>query len=81
MTSLDKIRKSNGPEWMGGPQRGYCHNGMYDYCDFWAGNGQWNSPIKDGPSRCLLFGGAEKHNSTALRCCDKIYGMNYEGEA
>ena len=76
-----RIRKSAGPE-TNDSMRGHCYDGPgWQVCDFWAGHGMKSASNPDGPSRCLLFGGTEKHASEALRCCDKLYGLDYEGEA
>ena len=56
---------------------GHCYDdwkGRYE-CYFWGHN------VVD--SVCTLFGGNEgvsKEGSIALKICDKIYGLDYEGE-
>lgn len=82
MSEMKRVRKTPGPEYPDGPARGFCYDGTgWFLCDFWAGHNQANEKNPDGPSRCLLFGGAQKQDAAALRCCDKIYGVHYDGDA
>jgi len=73
-----KIIKTSGPEYVHGPSRGFCYDGMgLNDCSFWQ-HGK-NSP--DGKSRCMLFGGGiEKNGSESLRICDRIFGIDFTGE-
>ena len=55
---------------------GHCYDGTgWCMCPFYKAEDGCNS-------RCLLFGGlngVNKNGSKALNVCDKVYGMNYEG--
>lgn len=72
---MDKIIKSSG----------YCSDGcQWNFCSFYS---HGDEPIKEVIDnkfltrhvvRCKLFSDVEiVHGS--LHCCNKIYGMNYEG--
>ena len=77
-----KVIKTPGPEYPGGPMRGHCYDGTgWRKCEFWAGHGDVSEDNHEGQSRCLLFGGASKRDSEALRVCDKVYGIQYDDEA
>ena len=71
-----KIVKTAGPDELGNFE-GHCYDGTgWIDCDFWE--------HCQGNSRCMLFGGKDgvpKVASHALKCCDKVYGINYSGEA
>ena len=76
-TIVQKVIKTGG-----GDGCGHCYDGMgYNTCHFWGGHGTEFGPNSEGESRCLLFGGAKKDASQALRICDQIYGRHYEGAA
>lgn len=71
-----RVIKSGGPEYVNGPLRGHCYDGMgLRMCEFWHS--------ANGESKCCLFGGKDgvlKVASESLRICDKVYGVNYDGE-
>ena len=73
-----KVVKSAGPD-ANGKLEGHCYDGTgWVTCDF------WRHGVKDEESRCMLFGGkdgVQKIASHALKCCDEIYGVDYNGEA
>jgi hypothetical protein len=75
--SGNMVIKTSGPESPNGRLRGHCYDGTgWRECDFWEHN-------EDGSeSVCTLFGpgGVDKKGSEALRVCDKIYGIEYNGE-
>lgn len=77
-----KVIKTAGPD-ATGKLEGHCYDGTgWVTCDFWHGHGTKNDG--EGESRCMLFGGkdgVQKVASHALKCCDKIYGVDYNGEA
>ena len=55
---------------------GHCYDGPgWADCEFWR--------YGENHSECTLFGenGVAKEASKALIICDKVYGLNYEGEA
>jgi len=55
---------------------GHCYDGMgWVDCDFWVHD-------KD-ESICMLFGkdGVPKNKSESLIICNKIYGLDYDGDA
>ena len=57
---------------------GHCYDGMGTECDFWSHNEASEEPY----SECLLFGGGiSKYASYSLVACNKIYGMDYTGDA
>jgi hypothetical protein len=61
-----------------GKPRGHCYDGTgWFECSFWHRTGVPEE------SRCMLFGGREgvkKYASESLRICDKIYGVDYNGD-
>ncbi|MDX9788902.1 MAG: hypothetical protein RBT11_19150 [Desulfobacterales bacterium] len=73
-----RVIKTPGPEYVGGPMRGHCYDGTgWVECSFWK-HGE-----KAEESRCMLFGapdGVPKYASEALRICDKLFGVYYDGE-
>lgn len=77
-----KIAKSAGPNNFG-TLEGHCYDGTgWVLCDFWYGHKTKDNSNGDGVSRCMLFGvkdGVPKEASHALKCCDKIYGVDYQG--
>ncbi len=58
---------------------GHCYDGTgWNLCPFWEHN-------TDNPNNCYckLFGGlkgVQKYTSESLVICNKIYGINYEGD-
>jgi len=57
---------------------GHCYDGMgWTDCDFWK-----HGDSEETSSKCTLFGinGVSKDASKSLILCDRIYGLDYEGE-
>jgi len=72
---------------------GHCYDSMgIGTCDFWIEENvkehiSNSAKAANRPKTCIvkhycaLFGRTEKYLSKALRCCDKTYGDDYDGEA